>query len=175
MYLIILFLLNTYFASSHLIYYKNTNDICNNYVTREYDKMSGDTYLRSKEPLFLTDNRSYSIDIMMLNPLQSTENIDLILIFKVNGAGNCISEENIINVLFEDGERMNIQNTSKMNCDNEFVIYFGSSYNNKDQLYKLRKKRISALRVWTTKGYIQSDLTKNNGITLTSTFDCILK
>jgi hypothetical protein len=137
--------------------------------------MTGDTYLRSKESLFLTDNKSYSIDIMMFNPLKSTENIDLMLIFRVNGASNCISEENVINVLFVDGERMNIKNTSKMNCDNEFVVYFGSNYENKDQLAKLRKKRISALRVWTTKGYVQSDISTNNGNTLASTFDCILK
>jgi len=98
------------------------------------------------------------------------------LIFNIQavGAGNCIDDDNKMNVLFKDGTRLEFKNNGKFNCDAEFTLYFGGSYGKRQELQSFIKKEVETIRIWTSKSYVEKDFTNKQSQQLMKTIQCLI-
>lgn len=146
---------------------------CSELVSSKVDKMTGETSVSASEAIIVSDDGKEGIAIYLLqgNPGGAR----LIFILKAIGAGNCIDDDDKMNVLFSDGSRLEIENDGDFNCDAEFTVYFGGVFGKKREWTMLKEKRIESMRVWTTKGYVEEDFTEDQGEIVKATINCLAK
>ena len=77
-------------------------------------------------------------------------------------------------MLFRNGERLQFKSDNKYNCDNNATLYFGNIEPRINELNKLKSLEIEALRIWTRKGFVQEDFSKENSVDFIKSINCIL-
>lgn len=144
---------------------------CDKYISTEVDKMTGESSVASNEILIISkDGGKKGFGIYLMKSKRGS----IILSIQAVGAGNCIDDDNKMNILFRDGTRLELTNDSKFNCDAKYTQYFGGSFGKKDQLEMLRSKEVETIRVWTSNSYVEEDFTSEQSKTLLKTFDCLV-
>lgn len=147
------------------------NSDCSAYISTEVDKVTGKTSVASKDMLVVSqDGGKNGFGIYVMQGSGST-----ILSIQAVGAGNCIDDDNKMNILFRDGTRLELLNDGKFNCDAKFTLYFGGYGGKKNELEMLRTKEIETMRIWTSKGYVEENFTSQQSKELMSVIDCLLK
>lgn len=142
---------------------------CDSLVARVVDRVTGDTTMISKKVIALTDNAGQSG--ITLTCLKYQGNI--ILSFKVVGAGSCVSEADKINFVFADGGKLEIKNDHKFNCQGAIKLYFGGPFGKLEQLDKLLSANLTTLRAWVGDKFVQKDLSNQQAGQLRSTLKCL--
>lgn len=132
------------------------------------DEMTGKTTTVLSKAIIVSDDRKtgFSIDILHRSDLTTPS-----ARIKVGGAGRCIDDDDDMNILFRDGTRLELENDGDFNCDAEFALYFNGS-SGKKQLEMLKTKEIETMRIWTTKSYVQKDLTEVQSKLLLNSIKC---
>lgn len=142
---------------------------CSDLIGTEEDKMTGKTSTGAKETLIISDDGGKNgFGIYALNSSKST-----ILSIKAVGAGNCIDDDDKINILFRDGSRLQLFNDGKFNCDAKVTLYFGGIFGKKKELTELASKEIETMRVWTSKSYVEKNFTSDQSKQLMQTIKCL--
>ncbi|MFC2107521.1 hypothetical protein ACFLRY_04200 [Bacteroidota bacterium] len=89
------------------------------------------------------------------------------------GSGKCINDDHTIIVRFRDGSTTTMENDGTSNCQNQFILKFGGDYAKEDQMALLKTKPIETLRVYTSEGFVQEDLTPEMSDSFMSTLGCL--
>ena len=145
-----------------------TSGDCSCWITEEVDQMTGKTAVGSAETLIISDDGKTGFGINMFKGSNS-----VIVSITAIGAGSCIDEGDGINVLFRDGERLELSHMSSFNCDANATMYFGGIFGKRKQRSTLANKYIQAMRVWTSDGYVQRDFTEEASVQFRETFACL--
>lgn len=151
---------------------QNSADICNEYVERVKDKMTGQTIITGKFFIVSDDMGKTGFGIGT-GVVQSSNSIYLRI--KPYGASSCIEKDALILILFDDGSKLTLKNEYDFNCDRDVVVYFGGFSGKKRIFDELTTKKIETLRVWTSGGYVQKDFSEENQTTLLNSFRCLQK
>lgn len=152
--------------------YSQSDEIdCTGYIETFSDRMTGKTSLHSIEYVNVPETSGESGISMSL---YQRSGADLIINFKVYGAGNCIGEDNSIIILLEDDNRIFETNKSDFNCENNAQVFFFKGLN-KDKLNLLKTKKVIAIRVYTQNGYVEKDFSEKNQNDFINIVNCILK
>lgn len=149
---------------------ESRND-CGAYIKTEVDKVTGDTTIKSKEPLLILsvkDGVRAGLGIVLLKISGFT-----IFTIGVVGVSACIDDDDKMNVLFRDGTRLELINGGKFNCDGAHTQYFGSALEQKENLEMFRTKEIETIRVWTSRGYREENFTPKQSKELMNVVDCL--
>lgn len=142
---------------------------CSDLIVTEEDKMTGKSSTGAKETLIISDDGGKNgFGIYALNGSKST-----ILVIQAVGAGNCIDDDDKLNILFRDGSRLELYNDGKFNCDAKMTLYFGGIFGKKKQLKELASKEIETMRVWTSKSYVEKNFSSNQSKQLMQTIKCL--
>ena len=145
---------------------------CESLVEVTTDKMTGKVNKSAKKSVIVSsDGGQKGLGIFMF---KSTTTGSIIMSIKAVGEGSCIDDDNKMNVLFRDGTRLELINNGSFNCKAKFTLYFGGNWGKKKQLEKLRTKEVETMRVWTSRGYVEEDFTKEQSLQLMKTIDCLI-
>ena len=144
---------------------------CSELISTETDKMTGKSSTAAKNTLIVSDDGGKNgFGIFLMNSSSGS----IIFSIQAVGAGGCIDDDNKMNILFRDGTRLELVNNGKFNCKSKFTLYFGGSFGKKKQLEMLRTKEIETMRIWTSKSYVEKNLTSEQSKQLMKTVDCLL-
>jgi hypothetical protein len=135
-----------------------------------YDKMEDKSTKTIKKRIAISASGEKGFVIDFLKPSILIWSIDV-----VGGPSRCIEKNAKLQVLFDDDTRLTMTNNNKFNCDGSFVIYFGGQFGNEYNLIQFRTKKVKTMRVYTSSGYHEEDLSDEVSIKLMNTFDCISK
>jgi len=135
-----------------------------------YDKMDNKSTKTIKKRIAITETGNKGFVIDFLKPSILIWSIDV-----VGGPSKCIDSKAKLMILFDDDTRLTMINNNDFNCKGSFVVYFGGNFGNEYSLIQLRTKKIKTIRVYTTGGYHQEDLSDEVATKLMNTFDCISK
>lgn len=152
--------------------YSQTEIDCSKYITTKTDKVTGQVSTSSNSSLIIfKEGETSGLGILFVK----SQTGSLIMHIVAIGASNCINENSLINILFDDSARLELRTNAKMNCDKEAIVYFGKLYRNESQLSELLTKKISIMRVWTMDGYVEKEFTQQNKDQFYNTINCINK
>jgi hypothetical protein len=143
--------------------------VCDTLTAQVIDKVTGDTTRISKANIVLTDNAGKTR--IVITCLKYEGNV--ILSFKVVGAGSCVSEADKINFVLADSSRLEIKNDHKFNCQGAMKLYFGGPFGKVDQLDKLLSGNVVTIRAWIADKYMQQNLTNQQAKQLRETLVCL--
>lgn len=143
---------------------------CADLITTETDKMTGRSTTASKEMLTISDDGGKTGFGIYIMDLKGT----IVFSIQAVGAGNCIDDDNKMNILFRDGTRIELINDGKFNCDAKFTLYFGGAFGKKKELEMFRAKKVETIRIWTSKSYVENDFSSDQSKQLMKTVDCLL-
>lgn len=153
-----------------------TNTDCKNWIESTTDKMTGKTTTRIKNrilvgALYLESKKKYKLleQHIEINVYED-KNKEIVLVFKCFGGGSCVDSEDKINILFIDNSKLELKNESGFNCDANSVVWFNKKSKN---LKTLKEKKISAIRVRTSRESVQCDFSDNNAIHLINVLNCL--
>jgi hypothetical protein len=144
---------------------------CKDLIQTVTDKMTGAKYIAAIKPIEISTDSKTGFTVSLLIGKDGGPIMDI----KVFGMGGCMDENAKINCLFEDGDRMEILANNKFNCDGDVSVHFGGIYGKNDQLAKLSNTKLTALRVWGSKGFQERDLTPDNAARVVETLRCLQK
>lgn len=148
---------------------EKTPTACSKYIETNNDKMTGKSTIASKDYLILSkDGGAKGISIMGMISQET-----LIISIKAIGSGNCIDDDSKMNILFRDGTRLELKNNGKFNCKAKFTLYFGDYYKKTKELEILQTKEIETMRVWTSNGYVEEDLSLEQSKQFMKTIFCL--
>ena len=158
-------LLLTFFILTNSVNAQSKID-CSKYIEYEYDKMTGDTTIKSKTiKIVHPDGKALS-----LYWIKDNKNSPEWIVARPINSGSCVDNECSILFLLRDNTRLSLQNQSGFNCDPEFLVCLWKNENSFDIL---KSKKIASIRVETTKSFFQSDLTEQQAIFFTNSGYCI--
>lgn len=143
---------------------------CSDLISTETDKMTGKSTTSSKETLIISDDGGKTGFGIFILDISGT----LVFSIQAVGAGNCIDDENKMNILFRDGTRLELVNNGKFNCDGKFTLYFGGSFGKNNELELIKTKEIETVRIWTSKSYVEKDFSSIQSKQLIKTIECLL-
>jgi hypothetical protein len=135
-----------------------------------YDKMDDKSTKTIKKRIAISASGEKGFVIDFLKPSILIWSIDV-----VGGPSKCIDKGAKLQVLFDDDTRITMTNINDFNCKGSFVIYFGGNFGKEYELNLFRTKKIKTMRVYTSSGYHQEDLSDEIAIKMMNTFDCISK
>ena len=148
----------------------NSSD-CSNYISTEVDKVTGESIVGAKEMLIVSkDGGKNGFGFYILK----TDRGSIIFSIQAVGAGNCIDDDDKMNVLFRDGTRIELVNDADFNCDAKYTQYFGGVFGRKKELEMFRTKEVETIRIWTSDGYVEEDFNSEQSKQLLHTVDCLL-
>ncbi len=149
-----------------------TNSIdfsCDGLLETTIDKVTGKSSVASRDMVIVSqDGGKNGFGIYLIQGQNG-----IIMITKAIGAGNCIDDDDEMNVLFRDGSRLTFTNDGDFNCDLNFTLYFGGMFGKKKELSTLASKEIETMRVWTNDGYVEEDFDADESKQLQLTFQCL--
>lgn len=147
------------------------NSDCSEFIISQKDKMTGKTNVSSKDVLVVSkDGSKNGFGILILMATKGS----IILSIQAVGAGNCIDDDDKMNVLFRDGTRLVLSNDADFNCEANYTQYFGGVFGKKKELILFRTKEVETIRVWTSDGYVEEDFSPEQSNQLMKTIDCLL-
>jgi len=150
---------------------ENTISDCSKYISKEVDKVTGESSTSSKDMILISsDGEKSGFGIYIF----STAKNEIIFSIQAVGAGNCIDDDNKMNVLFRDGTRLELINDGKFNCDAKYTQYFGGIFGKRKELEMFRTKEVETIRIWTSKGYVEEDFTPDQSKLFIKTIDCLI-
>lgn len=132
--------------------------------------MTGKSTISSANVLLVSDDggeTGFGIYFMIVSDV-------IVVNIQVAGAGNCIDDNNKMNVLFRDGTRLELFNFESFNCEGMFSLYFKDTFDNIEQLNLLRTKEIETMRIWTTNSYVERDFSSAQSKKFMKTVDCLV-
>lgn len=147
-----------------------SNSDCKSYISTEVDKITGKSIVAAKEVLVVSKDGKNGFGFYILKGNKES----IIFSIQAVGSGNCIDDDNKMNVLFRDGSRIELINDGKFNCDAKFTQYFGGVFGKKKELEMFRTKEVETIRIWTSRGYVEEDFTYEQSKQLLNTVDCLL-
>lgn len=144
---------------------------CSKYIVTETDEVSGKTYTSAaKTTVVSKDGGKKGFGIY---PMLGGNGKSIIVSIQAVGAGNCIDDDDKINILFRDGSRMELVSEGKFNCDAKATLYFGGVFGKKKQLEELCTKEVKVMRVWTSDGYVEETFESEQSVELMNTMNCL--
>lgn len=147
------------------------NSDCSNYISTETDKVTGKASVAAKEMLVVSkDGGKNGFGFYILK----SDKGSIIFSIQAVGAGNCIDDDDKMNVLFRDGTRIELVNDADFNCDAKYTQYFGGVFGRKKELEMFRTKEVETIRIWTSDGYVEEDFNSEQSNQLLHTVDCLL-
>ena len=148
----------------------NSEYDCNNYISTEIDKVTGESSIAAKEMLIVSkDGGKKGFGFYILKSSRGS----IIFSIQAVGAGSCIDDEDKMNVLFRDGTRIALTNDSDFNCDAKYTQYFGSAFGKKKELEMFKTKEVETIRIWTSDSYVEEDFTPEQSKQLMRTVSCL--
>lgn len=145
---------------------------CSNWIETRTDKVSGNTSTSAKSNIIVsTDGGKKGFGVFMMRGSKG----GLILLITAVGAGSCIDEGAKINILFDDGSRLELSSQGDFNCKGKATVYFGDVFGKYSELEQLKTKKIQTMRVWTNDSYVEKDFTKDNQEDFYNTINCLMK
>jgi hypothetical protein len=141
---------------------------CDELLNKEVDKMTGNTSISSKENIAVFDDKSHGFIISIVGNNESAA-----IIMDVIGASDCVDKNSKINFLFTDGTRLELKNDNNFNCDGVVSVILGVLTGMVNELNVFRNNKISAIRAWTSSGYVQNDIPDEKAIKIMNTFSCL--
>ncbi len=146
------------------------NSDCSKYISTTVDKVTGKSSTAAKDMLIVSkDGGKKGFGIYVLKNGKS-----IIFSIQAVGAGNCIDDDDKMNVLFRDGTRIALTNDSDFNCDAKYTQYFGGAFGKKKELEMFRTKEVETIRIWTSDSYVEEDFSSDQSKELMKTVDCLL-
>lgn len=143
--------------------------VCDSLTAQVIDRVTNDTTRISKTNIVLTDDGGKSGIAITCLKYQG----NIIMSFKVVGAGSCVGQSDKINFLFSDSSRLEIKNDHKFNCQGTLKLYFGGPFGKLEQLNKLLSGNVATIRAWTGSQFVQRNLTIRQAKQLRETMDCL--
>ncbi|APA65656.1 hypothetical protein [Maribacter sp. 1_2014MBL_MicDiv] len=142
---------------------------CSDIIETTVDKMTGKSSTAATETLIISnDGGKNGLGIYALNGANST-----IVVIQAVGAGNCMDDDNKVNILFRDGSRLELYNNGKFNCEAKMTLYFGGIFGKNKQMKELASKEIETMRVWTSKSYVEKDFSSYQSKQFMNTVKCL--
>lgn len=160
------------FTEKEITINPNTTTVydCSNYILTNVDKVTGESRVGAKEILVVSkDGGKKGFGFWMLKGTKGS----IIFSIQAVGAGNCIDEDDKMNVLFRDGTRIALTNESDFNCDAKYRQYFGSVFGKKKELEMFKTKEVETIRIWTSDGYVEEDFSPEQSEQLMRTVSCL--
>jgi len=150
---------------------RTDNSDCSNYISTKVDKVTGSSMTAAKDMLIVSrDGGKTGFGIFVLK----SERGSIIFSIQAVGAGNCIDDENKMNILFRDGTRLELINDGKFNCDAKYTQCFGGVFGKKKELEMFRTKEVETMRIWTSKSYVEENFTSDQSKELMNVVNCLL-
>lgn len=146
------------------------SDDCSTYISTKTDKVTGKSTTSLSETLIISkDGGEKGFGVIAMK----ADKKSLILSIKAIGAGNCIDDKGKMNVLFRDGTRLELTNDGDFNCNANYVQYFGGVFGKKKEIEMFKNKEIETIRVWTSKGYVEENLTDEQSKIFMNSMRCL--
>ena len=142
---------------------------CKDVISIKTGKVTENVIAESKKILFITNDGGKTGFNISVSKQQET----IILSIAASGIENRINKEDKMDVVFNDGTKIKLINTSKFKYFPKFVIYLGNNQGNKDKLETFKSKEIKTLRVRSLQGNFEKNLTSLQSKLLMKTFECI--
>jgi hypothetical protein len=146
-------------------------DGCQRWTTVKEDTVTGQGTWVSKEALLVTaDGGKTGLSIYSF--LNSSGKVIIVSIQAI-GAGKCVDKGDKINILFYDGNTLDLSNTNDFNCDGSSTLYFGGGLGKHDEMKLLLSKKVKTMRVWTRDDYMQVDFNDADATAFSETLKCL--
>lgn len=143
---------------------------CSQLIVTDVDKVTGKETVGAKKTLIVSDDggeTGFGIYIMR------RDRGSIIFSILAVGAGGCIDDDAIMNVLFRDGTRAKLTNDGKFNCDSHYTQVFGNGFGNKKELEFFKTKQVETIRIWVGTDYVQKDFELQQSEQLLYTVNCL--
>lgn len=145
---------------------------CNQLVNTVYDEVTGNTLIRMKDYLYISEDTTKKIAIFIAQKIDD-QGIETFMTFECRDLG-CISNGNAINILFTDGSREKYTNISTFNCIGFAMLFIDiPDYDGNTIRSTLLNKKIKTLRVSGNNKYVQVNLTPENQSHLINVLKCL--
>lgn len=144
---------------------------CNSLIKTTTDKMTGKSTTSANNSITLTEGGKTGLGIFLMKSSGGA----IILTIQTVGAGSCIDEGSKINLLFDDGSRLELINDADFNCKGKATVYFGDVFGKTKQLAELQTKKISTMRVWTNDSYVEKDFPEDKKAQFFNVINCLTK
>lgn len=142
---------------------------CDSLTVKVTDKVTGKTSTSAKTNIVLTrDGGKTGISIYCLKYKDL-----VILSLHIAGAGPCINTTDKVNILFSNGDKLELKNDNAANCKGDFKLYFGGDFGKGDNLQQLQKSAIKTIRVWAGTSFVQQDMPVKEAAQLQGTLNCL--
>ncbi len=149
---------------------------CGNLLKDEYDRVTGTTLTHLNELLKIANEHNEKGFLIDLFLMQLGEHNVISFKIGVIGAGHCIDDNEKAYILFRDGTRLELTNMDDFNCKGTFGVYLSKDTTVKElkkQIDFLSTKQIEILRVHTSNGYVEEELTDHQSNLLMNAINCL--
>lgn len=155
-----------------LCHYSNSyaqaeNYECDKYIIEVVDEFTDDSFAKSKHTQY-AGNTASGIFVSLEKHYSG-----LVMYLKVYGAGHCLDEGSVIDVLFTDETSIELKNGKSWNCKNSSAVYFGKHSNNLEELQDLMNKNIKKMRVQTFEGKVTESFNLESSENIKNTLNCL--
>lgn len=159
---------------------------CTTFVEKTTDRFSGDSFIASKQNIIVSKNMGKTgFGITMFKEEKDIRTFISFTIVK-NGRTVCIEKRAEMIILFTDNTKKTYSSFTKFNCKGSYTLaaysqpsslkYSSDDYGIPDiiaNIEELKTKKIQAIRVQTSDGYIDEDFTLENQSQFFNTINCI--
>jgi hypothetical protein len=135
------------------------------------DTTSGKKTLTAKDVVLISDDGGKTG--LSIYSFLNTNGKVIVVSIQAMGAGKCVDKGDKINILFADGEILDLTNTNDFNCDGSSTLYFGGGLGRRDEMKLLASKKIKTMRVWTRDDYMQKTFTEAQALEFMQTIKCL--
>ena len=143
---------------------------CSDLISTEIDKVTGISYTGSIEPIVISDYEGGTgFSILFVKGRNS-----VIISIQIVGAGNCINDDDKMNVLFRDGTRLELTNEIGFNCDGNFSLYFSGVFGKQRQLEMFGSIEVETMRIWISNSYVEKDFNSDQSIKFMKSVECLM-
>jgi uncharacterized protein YxeA len=143
---------------------------CSQLIVTDVDKVTGKETVGANKTLIVSDDGGETgFGIYIARGNKSSIIFSILAV----GAGGCIEDDAVMNVLFRDGTRVKLTNSGKFNCDSHYTQVFGNGFGNKKELEFFRTKQVETIRIWVGSDYVQKDFELEQSEQLLYTINCL--
>ena len=147
--------------------------ICHDYLVKHHDQMTNKNTIVSNTITLAGDSTQANGEEIKIYFQKSTS--DVIMVIKISGEKSCIETSSTLYFLFTDGSRMHFNSNTQFNCKGEALVYFGVMFGNDLQFKSLKNKKLKAIRVSTSGGYVEKNLSSEEAESFIHSLNCISK
>lgn len=144
---------------------------CEALIETSVDKMTGNRITAMAEAMIISEDGDTGF---AFNVFQGPDNT-IVWLVAAKGAGNCVDDDDKVNILFTDGSRLELVNDGDFNCDPNITLYFRGIFGKRDPLNQLRVKTIESMRVWTRGEFLQREIPSGDAERLRMALDCLAR